>query len=71
MENSQTYKCLIEQISEEEVKILVEAGAHRVKKKRISITTDEAEICQLDVDEMYNIILQYQNDGVYGDDIFE
>lgn len=42
-----------------------------VKKKRISITTDEAEICQLDVDEMYNIILQYQNDGVYGDDIVE
>lgn len=31
-----------------------------VKKKRISITADEAELCQLDVDEMYNIILQYQ-----------
>ncbi len=48
-----------------------DAGAHMVKKKRISITIDEAEICQLDVDEMYNIILQYQNDGVYGDDIVE
>ena len=48
-----------------------DAGAHMVKKKRISITTDEAEICQLDVDEMYNTILQYQNDGVYGDDIVE
>lgn len=48
-----------------------DAGAHMVNKKRISITTDEAEICQLDVDEMYNIILQYQNDGVYGDDIVE
>lgn len=46
-----------------------DAGAHMVKKKRISITTDEAEICQLDADEMYNIILQSQNDGVYGDDI--
>ena len=48
-----------------------DAGAYMVKKKRISITTDEAEICQLDVDEMYNIILRYQNDGVYGDDIVE
>ena len=42
-----------------------------VKKKRISITADEAEICQLDVEEMYNIILQYQNDGIYGEDIVE
>lgn len=48
-----------------------DAGAHMVKKKRISITTDEVEICQLDIDEMYNTILQYQNDGVYGDDIVE
>ena len=48
-----------------------DAGAHMVKKKRISITADEAEICQLDVDEMYNIILQYQNDGIYGEDIVE
>ena len=46
-----------------------DAGAHMVKKKRISITADEAELCQLDVDEMYNIILQYQNDGIYGEDI--
>ena len=36
-----------------------DAGAHMVKKKRISITADEAEICQLDVDEMYNICLLY------------
>ncbi len=46
-----------------------DAGAHMVKKKRINITSDEAYICQLDVEEMYNIILQYQNDGVYGNDI--
>ena len=48
-----------------------DAGAHMVKKKRISITADEAELCQLDVDEMYNIILQYQNDGIYGEDIVD
>ena len=48
-----------------------DAGTHMVKKKIISITADEAEICQLDVDEMYNIILQYQNDGIYGKDIVE
>ena len=48
-----------------------DAGTHMVKKKRISITTDEAEICQLDVNEMYNIILKYQNDGIYGEDVVE
>lgn len=48
-----------------------DAGAHMVKKKRIEITKEEAEICQLDFNEMYNIILQYQNDGVYGEDVFE
>lgn len=48
-----------------------DAGTHMVKKKRISITADEAELCQLDADEMYNIILQYQNDGIYGKDIAE
>ena len=36
-----------------------------------AITADEAELCQLDVDEMYNIILQYQNDGIYGEDIVD
>ena len=41
------------------------------KEKRISITADEAELCQLDVNEMYNIILQYQNDGIYGEDIVD
>lgn len=33
-----------------------DAGAHMVKK-RIEITKEEAEICQMDVEEMYNIIL--------------
>ena len=51
--------------------IQYDAGTHMVKKKRISITADEAELCELDADEMYNIILQYQNDGIYGKDIVE
>ncbi len=42
-----------------------------IKKKRIEITNEEAELCQLDVEEMYNLILQYQNDGVYGEDVVE
>lgn len=46
-----------------------DAGAHMIKEKRIEITSDEAEICQYDREEMYNIILQYQNDGVYGEDV--
>ena len=48
-----------------------DAGAHMIKKKRIEITNEEAELCQLDVEEMYNLILQYQNDGVYGEDVVE
>ena len=51
--------------------LLYDAGTHMVKKKRISITADEAELCQLDVNEMYKIILQYQNDGIYGEDIVD
>lgn len=46
-----------------------DAGAHMIKKKRIEISEEEAEICQCDVEEMYNIILQYQNDGIYGEDV--
>lgn len=46
-----------------------DAGAHMIREKRIEITSDEATICQYDGEEMYSIILQYQNDGVYGDDI--
>ena len=48
-----------------------DAGALMIKKKRIEITNEEAELCQLDVEEMYNLILQYQNDGVYGEDVVE
>lgn len=61
------------ELSEDEGRYFLQydAGTHMVKKKRISITTDEAEICQLDVDEMHNILLQYQNDGIYGEDIVE
>ena len=46
-----------------------DAGAHMEKEKRIEITSDEAELCQYDREEMYNMILQYQNDGVYGEDV--
>lgn len=46
-----------------------DAGAHMIRKKRLKISEEEAEICQYDADEMYNIIIQYQNDGIYGEDI--
>lgn len=46
-----------------------DAGAHMVKKKRIEISSDEAELCQYIDDEMYNTILHYQNNGVYGEDV--
>lgn len=46
-----------------------DAGAHMIKKKRIEITKDEAEICQYIEGEIYNIILRYQNDGIYGDNV--
>lgn len=46
-----------------------DAGGHMIKKKRIEISEDEAKICQCDVEEMYNFILQYQNNGIYGDDV--
>ncbi len=46
-----------------------DAGSHMVKKKRIEISSDEAELCQYIDDEMYNTILHYQNDGVYGEDV--
>jgi len=55
--------------NEEKYYIEYDAGAHMIKKKRIEISEDEAEICQYDVEEMYNIILQYQNHGIYGDDV--
>ena len=59
------------QLLEEEGKFYLQydAGAHMIKKKRIEILENEAEICQYDGDEMYNLILHYQNNGTYGDDI--
>lgn len=46
-----------------------DAGGHMIKKKRIKISEDEAEICRYDENEMYNLILQYQNSGIYGEDM--
>lgn len=59
------------QLLEDEGKYYIEydAGAHMIKKKRIEVLEDEAVICQCDVEEMYNIILQYQNNGIYGVDV--
>ena len=47
-----------------------DAGTHMIKKKRIEISQEEADICQYNEEETYNLILQYQNNGVYGEDIF-
>lgn len=47
-----------------------DAGAHMIKKKRIEILENEVEICKYGGEEMYNIILQYQNKGVYGEDVY-
>ena len=59
------------QLLENEGKYYIEydAGAHMIKKKRIEISEDEAEICQCDVEKMYNLILRYQNNGIYGDNV--
>ena len=46
-----------------------DGGAHMVKKKRIEISSDEAELCQYIDNEMYNTILHYQNNGIYGEDV--
>lgn len=46
-----------------------DAGTHMIKEKRIEITADEATICQCDAEEMYAVILNYQNNGIYGIDI--
>lgn len=48
-----------------------DAGAHMIKKKRIEISEDEANMCQYDTEEMYNLILQYQNNGIYGEDVID
>lgn len=59
------------QLLENEGKYYIEydAGTHMIKKKRIEVLEDEAVMCQYDVEEMYNIILQYQNNGIYGVDV--
>lgn len=46
-----------------------DAGAHMIKRKRIEISPDEAEVCQYADEEMYNTILNYQNRGIYGVDV--
>ena len=46
-----------------------DAGTHIIKKKRIEISSDEAELCQYIDDEMYDTILHYQDNGVYGEDV--
>ena len=46
-----------------------DAGAHMVKKKRIEISKEEADLCQYLDNGMYNIIIQYQNNGIYGKDV--
>jgi len=55
--------------NEEKYYIQYDAGAHMIKIKRTKITKEEAELCLFDIGEMYNIILQLQNDGVYGEDV--
>ena len=46
-----------------------DAGAHMVKKKRIEISSDEAELCQYLDNGMYDTIIHYQNNGIYGEDV--
>lgn len=46
-----------------------DAGAHMIKNKRIEITNEEADICRLSPETMYEIILKYQDGGIYGEDV--
>ncbi len=46
-----------------------DAGAHMVKKKRIEISKDEADLCRYLDNGMYNTIIHYQNNGIYGEDV--
>ncbi|MFG6369648.1 MAG: hypothetical protein K1W16_14775 [Lachnospiraceae bacterium] len=55
--------------NEDKFYLSYDAGAHMINKKRIEISLDEAEICQYVDGEMYNTILKYQNNGVYGEDV--
>ena len=51
--------------------ILEDGGIELLKDAGRYFLQYDAGLCQLDVDEMYNIILQYQNDGIYGEDIVD
>ena len=44
-------------------------GAHMIKDKRIEIIADEAVVCQHHGSAMYHTILQYQNAGIYREDV--
>ena len=46
-----------------------DAGSHLIKLKRIHITADEAQLAHFDEEEMYHLVLEYQNKGVYGEDV--
>lgn len=48
-----------------------EAGELMVKQKMIKITLEEAEIIELSPDIMYDIILDYQDNGIYGEDVIK
>ncbi|MBR1735475.1 MAG: hypothetical protein IJ736_00460 [Firmicutes bacterium] len=44
-----------------------DAGAHSIDIRRIEISEDETDMCRYADDEMYNTIIKYQNNGVYGE----
>lgn len=48
-----------------------EAGEFMVKQKMIKITLEEAEMIKLSPDIMYDIILEYQDNGIYGEDVIK
>lgn len=48
-----------------------EAGELMVKQKMIKITLEEAEMIKLSPETMYDIILEYQDNGIYGEDVIK
>lgn len=48
-----------------------ESGELMVKQKRIKITLEEAEVIKLSPDIMYDIMIGYQDNGVYGEEVKE
>lgn len=46
-----------------------EAGELMVKQKRIKISLEEAEVIKLSPDAMYDIIIEYQDNGIYGEEV--